>query len=162
MSVPEQFPQRPMDAGGSVAPPQQARNRDSMALVVVAVVIAGMLYFGFHMARRSSTANRPGMAGSRTAPDFTLESLDGSQVRLSDLRGKAVLVNFWATWCEPCKEETPWLVELQSQYGPQGLQILGVAMDDDGKKAVEPWVKKQKFDVDARLEPWTHPLASGN
>jgi thiol-disulfide isomerase/thioredoxin len=56
---------------------------------------------------------------------------------LSELRGKAVLLNFWATWCGPCKIETPWLVELQREYGSQGLQVVGVAMDDSGKEDIE-------------------------
>jgi len=113
-------------------------NRNPLALVVVAVVVAGMLFIGFHAARR------PGgtvAAMSSVAPDFTLESLDGKSVRLSDLRGKAVLLNFWATWCSPCKIEMPWFVELQSQYGPQGLQIVGVAMDDASKEDIAKFAK---------------------
>jgi len=64
------------------------------------------------------------------APDFELTSLDGKQVKLSDFRGKAVLLNFWATWCSPCKVEMPWFVDLQKKYGNDGLVVLGVAMDD--------------------------------
>ncbi|HLB91570.1 MAG TPA: TlpA disulfide reductase family protein [Terriglobales bacterium] len=70
------------------------------------------------------------------APDFQLPTLDGKQLRLSDLRGKAVLLNFWATYCEPCKVEMPWFVELQQQYGPQGFQIVGVTMDDASKEDI--------------------------
>ena len=64
------------------------------------------------------------------APDFTLPSLDGQKVKLSDFRGKAVLLNFWATWCPPCKVEMPWFADLQKQYAQDGLVVLGVAMDD--------------------------------
>jgi cytochrome c biogenesis protein CcmG/thiol:disulfide interchange protein DsbE len=63
------------------------------------------------------------------APDFELKTLDGKAVHLRDYRGKAVLLNFWATYCVPCKEEMPWLVAFQKQYGPKGLVILGIAMD---------------------------------
>jgi thiol-disulfide isomerase/thioredoxin len=110
-----------------------------MALFVAAIVAAGMIYFGMHMARRSGPT--PGLTQSSPAPDFTLESLDGKSVHLSDLRGKAVLLNFWATWCGPCKIETPWLVELQKQYGSQGLQVIGVAMDDSGKDDIAKFAK---------------------
>jgi len=64
------------------------------------------------------------------APDFSLLTLDGQKVKLSDYRGKAVLLNFWATWCPPCKVEMPWFVDFQKQYGKDGLVVLGVAMDD--------------------------------
>ena len=63
------------------------------------------------------------------APDFELKTLEGKVVHLRDYRGKAVLLNFWATYCVPCKEEMPWLVAFQKQYGPKGLVILGIAMD---------------------------------
>jgi thiol-disulfide isomerase/thioredoxin len=122
------------------ASPQGSRN--PLALVVVAVVAAGMLFFGMHMARRSGSAAASSLlTKSSDAPDFTLESLDGKSMRLSDLRGKAVLLNFWATWCGPCKIETPWLVELQNQYGHDGLQVVGVEMGDDGKDEIAKFMK---------------------
>lgn len=77
------------------------------------------------------------------APDFALKSVpDGKTVTLSSLRGKAVLVNFWATWCEPCKIEMPSLVDMQKKYGPQGLQIVGVAMDDADDKEISTFTHK--------------------
>jgi len=112
-------------------------GRNPLALVVVAVVVAGMLYLGLHMAGRP----RPHLTQATLAPDFTLESLDGKSVRLSDLRGKAVLLNFWATWCVPCKIEMPWFVDLQREYGAQGLQIVGVAMDDASNEDIAKFAK---------------------
>src|SRR5579864_735493 len=84
---------------------------------------------------------QPNDAKGKQAPDFSLQDLDGKPVKLSDFRGKAVLLNFWATWCGPCKVEMPWFVELQKQYGPQGLEIVGVALDDSGKDAIEKFAK---------------------
>jgi thiol-disulfide isomerase/thioredoxin len=127
------------DNPSKIGHPGSRANRNPLALVVVALVAAAMLYFGFHMARRSGPT--PLVTKASPAPDFTLESLDGKSVRLSDLRGKAVLLNFWATWCGPCKIETPWLVELQKQYGSQGLQVIGVAMDDSGKDEIAKFAK---------------------
>ena len=66
----------------------------------------------------------------KQAPDFALEDLSGKKVSLASYKGKAVLINFWATWCGPCKIETPWLVELRNQYAAQGFEILGVSTDD--------------------------------
>jgi cytochrome c-type biogenesis protein len=129
----------PSDAAPVTAPPIAARTgRNPLALVVVAVVAAGMLYFGMHMARRD---RRLHSTAATQAPDFTLESLDGKTMRLSDLRGKAVLLNFWATWCVPCKIEMPWFVELQREYGAQGLQIVGVAMDDASREDIAKFAK---------------------
>ncbi|HTW58943.1 MAG TPA: TlpA disulfide reductase family protein [Terriglobales bacterium] len=127
-------------------PPQPGSGRNPLALVVAAVVIAGMLYFGYHAAQRSPSARASstsfsGIMKSAPAPDFTLQSLDGKNMSLSDLRGKAVLLNFWATWCGPCKIEMPWFVELQNEYGSQGLQIVGVAMDDSSKEDIAKFAK---------------------
>ena len=71
---------------------------------------------------------------SRMAPDFELRSLDGHIVKLSDFRGKAVLLNFWATYCGPCRAEMPWLIDLHKKYEGQGLAIVGVSMDDPGEQ----------------------------
>src|SRR5271163_4002057 len=101
-----------------------------------------MLFAGIRMAR-NNRANGPtkGLIGN-VAPDFELPALDGKKLKLSDLRGKAVLLNFWATYCGPCKIEMPWFVELQNEYGPQGFQIIGVAMDDASTEDIAKFAKE--------------------
>ena len=134
---------RPCPKGTSAAPAQPTvppSRRNPLALVAVALIAAGMLYFGLQRAQLSG-GHRIGVGYGTPAPDFTLESLDGKPVSLSEFKGKAVLVNFWATWCGPCKIETPWLVEFQNQYGAQGLQIVGVAMDESGKEEIARFAK---------------------
>ena len=116
-------------------------KRSPLTLVVVAFAVALMLYVGFHAARRNGPSFAPRLALASPAPDFTLQSLDGKTMRLSDFRGKAVLLNFWATWCGPCKIEMPWFVELQNQYAAQGFQIVGVAMDDASKEDISKFAK---------------------
>jgi peroxiredoxin len=74
------------------------------------------------------------MLTGKAAPEFTLKTLEGKKVSLSDYKGKPVLVNFWATWCAPCKIEMPWFEEFQKQYASQGLVILGVVDDVDAGK----------------------------
>jgi peroxiredoxin len=91
-----------------------------------------MLATGKYVARhrQRDSARLVGNVEGIQAPDFELVSLDGQKVKLSDYRGKAVLLNFWATWCPPCKVEMPWFVDLQNKYAKDGLVVLGVAMDD--------------------------------
>jgi cytochrome c biogenesis protein CcmG/thiol:disulfide interchange protein DsbE len=66
----------------------------------------------------------------KPAPPFVLEDLNGKKVSLASYKGKAVLINFWATWCAPCKIETPWIIELRNQYASQGFEVLGISADD--------------------------------
>ena len=66
----------------------------------------------------------------KPAPAFVLEDLNGNKVSLASYKGKAVLINFWATWCAPCKIETPWIIELRNKYAAQGFEVLGVSADD--------------------------------
>ncbi len=80
-------------------------------------------------------ADAAATAGAR-APDFTLHAADGRNVRLEELRGQVVLVNFWATWCGPCREEMPHLNELYAKYGKSGVVLLGVNIDDDPATAL--------------------------
>lgn len=105
-------------------------KRDPVIILVVALAISLMLVFAYRMTGKAPVAAAPTGLG-KPAPDFTLKTIDGKTLRLSDFRGKAVVVNFWATWCQPCKIEMPWFVELQKQYGPSGLQILGISADED-------------------------------
>ena len=80
----------------------------------------------------------------KTAPEILLKDVNDKDVRLSDLKGKVVLVNFWATWCEGCQVEIPWFVEFEKKYESRGLAAIGVSMDDDGWKSVRPWLKEKK------------------
>jgi len=87
------------------------------------------------------------------APDFNLEDANGKRVKLTDLKGKVVLVNFWATWCEGCQIEIPWFVEFQKEYASRGLVVVGISLDDDGWKSVKPWIQAKKVN---------YPIVIGN
>jgi len=108
-------------------------KRKVIIFSLMVVIVAGLLLM--EKFRGKLPAGRVGSATAvvkgNSAPDFVLTDLQGHNVKLSDLRGKAVVLNFWATWCPPCKEEIPWFVELQKRYGAEGLQVVGVSMDDD-------------------------------
>ncbi|MGH9513600.1 MAG: peroxiredoxin family protein [Terriglobales bacterium] len=117
-------------------------KRDPVVIIVVVMVITLMLVFGIRKSRRAGPPAQTAANQIKIAPDFSLQSLDGKTVRLSDFRGKAVLLNFWATWCEPCKVEMPWIIDLQKQYASQGLQVLGVAMDDVGPDEIAKFTKQ--------------------
>lgn len=92
-------------------------------------------------AATSDSKETPSMVG-RVAPKFTLVTLDGKKVSLADYKGRPVLVNFWATWCGPCKLEMPWFEEFRKQYAAQGFEILGIAEDDASKDDIAKAVKK--------------------
>jgi len=81
----------------------------------------------------------------KKAPDFALKDSDGKTVKLSDYKGKIVLLNFWATWCGPCKIEIPWFVEFEQTYKDRGFAVLGVSMDEDGWDAVKPYLAAHKI-----------------
>jgi peroxiredoxin len=81
----------------------------------------------------------------KMAPNFTLSDSKGASVRLSDYKGKVVLLDFWATWCHGCKTEIPWYMEFQNKYKDEGLSVIGVSMDDDGWKSVKPFIEEQKM-----------------
>src|SRR5262245_37814470 len=80
----------------------------------------------------------------KPAADFALQDSTGQTVRLSDYKGKVVLLDFWATWCGPCKVEEPWLKEFETTYKDRGFAVLGVSMDEEGWKVVKPYIEKQK------------------
>lgn len=114
-------------------------------VLIVALLI--LVAAGFYLKARHGRR-----IGSRLAPDFSFPRLDGQVLQLSSYRGKVVLLDFWATWCVPCREETPHLVELQDKYAAQGLQIIGISMDD-GPEPV------RKFYHDFQMN---YPVVMGN
>lgn len=81
----------------------------------------------------------------KVAPDFALKDATGKTVKLSDYRGQVVLLNFWATWCEPCQVELPWFIEFQQSYKDRNFAVLGVSMDDDGWDSVKPYLEQRKI-----------------
>jgi cytochrome c biogenesis protein CcmG/thiol:disulfide interchange protein DsbE len=135
-------------------------NRNVLFVLFVVVAITVLLLVGKRASKPAESASAAAANGSAqstpeqeqsvggpakgsAAPAFELKSIpDGKPIALASLHGKAVLLNFWATWCGPCKIEMPWLVDLQTKYGPQGLQIVGVAMDDTSDKEIADFAHK--------------------
>jgi len=87
----------------------------------------------------------------RQAADFVLSDSKGTSVRLSDYRGKVVLLNFWATWCGPCNIEIPWFIDFQKEYGGRGLAVVGVSVDDGGWNVVKPFVNAKRINYPVLL-----------
>jgi peroxiredoxin len=89
----------------------------------------------------------------QAAPDFTLKDVNGKNVKLSDFKGKIVILNFWATWCGPCRKEIPDFIQLQKEYGKEGLQFIGIALDQEGMERVRPFAEKYNI---------SYPILIGN
>ncbi len=93
------------------------------------------------------------------APDFALKDMGGKAVKLSDYKGKVVLVNFWATWCPPCKAEMPDLVKVYELYKKKGFVVLGISLDDEPTKAVPEFLTDFRKDTGVKV---TYPILVGD
>lgn len=121
-----------------------------IVLIIIAIAIVVAVYEGARHASHPKDG-RPGAVNSPAA-SFSLQDLDGKPLNLANYRGKVVLLNFWATWCTPCRAEIPQFVDYQNKYGPQGLQLIGISMEDDAKPVREFY---QQFKMN-------YPVAIGN
>jgi len=100
-----------------------------------------------------SKKQAPEPLAGNPAPDFTVRDLGGREVRLADLRGKVVVLNFWATWCPPCREEIPSMMQLNKSMAGKPYQMLALSIDEGGKKAVEDYFAKSGTNLPAFLDP---------
>jgi len=120
----------------------------------VAIVVAIVLVFAIYkISRRGSGAGKlggPSSAVHALAPEFALQDLNGQPLELASYRGKVVLLDFWATWCTPCRGEIPHFVEFQDKYRAQGLQVIGISMDD-GPKPVREFYQEFKMNYPVAL-----------
>ncbi len=120
----------------------------ALSSVAIAVYLVWPLIL--HKAAQAIVASEE-IGASKTAPDFTLPDAKGQRLRLADYKGKVVLLNFWATWCGPCKAEIPWFIEFQKEYQAKGFTVLGVSLDEDGWKVINPYAAEQKINYPVLL-----------
>ena len=126
----EQIPAPPE---GVAVVPRRGRRRLIIAAWLVAGVAAIVAFLTVSVARPSTAVDTPILG--RPAPAFDLQTLNGQRVELADLQGSPVVLNFWASWCIPCREEAPLLTAADAAYRAQGLRILGVVYQDSAENA---------------------------
>jgi len=138
-------------------------------IVLTVLVLIGLTYYADKKTRVSSNVAiaarkdySPDKSIGTPAPEVHFKDLDGKDISLGDYNGKVVLVNFWATWCDPCREEIPWLINMQQKYAAKGFTVLGIAMDEEGKKVVQPYVSTEHFDVNSQKLTMNYPIVIGN
>lgn len=124
-----------------LVPDPRARNRRVIELAILVALAAGLYLFARYKFGRVHLEDAK---SRKPAPNFSLTALNGKPLNLSEYKGKVVLLNFWATWCDPCRREIPRFVELQKEYGDRGFQVLGISLDDDAK-AVPPFYQEYKM-----------------
>lgn len=126
-------------------------RRNAWILGLLATVVAIMVTVPRFLKPRHPAGLVSQAEVGKTAPDFQLKDINGKVVKLSDFRGKAVVLNFWATWCPPCKVEIPWFEDLQQRYGNQGLQVVGVALDDSSDADIAKFAQDMKMNYPVLL-----------
>jgi thiol-disulfide isomerase/thioredoxin len=144
--------------------------KKSLLVIIAVVAVIAATYLADRATRQPRNGKISASVGNpasnpkapKLAPEITLRALDGKNLSLDQYKGKVVLVNFWATWCEPCQVEIPWLIEMQQKYAAKGFTVLGIAMDEEGASVVTPWVQKERFDVNGAKSQMNYPIVIGN
>ncbi|MFZ0819256.1 MAG: TlpA disulfide reductase family protein [Candidatus Acidiferrales bacterium] len=139
---------------------------------IATVVILGVALFVFarnlkqsSQADSGSSVTQAGVPGAQQENSIisrlTFKDLNGKVVNIEDYRGKVVWLDFWQTWCEPCKIEIPWLIEFQTKYASRGFTVIGVAGDPEGLSKVAPFLQKERFDVNGQQLAINYPIVLG-
>ena len=128
-------------------------------LMAVAILVVLVCFSG------CKGVSPPAGAGTKPAalpdePDVTFKDLQGKDVTLASFKGKVVLVNFWGTWCEPCRGEIPILIALQEKYSPKGFTLLGAATNDE-EKTVDAFIHNTQFNVGGQQMTMNYPIVMG-
>ncbi len=145
--------------------PSFATSMSALAVATAGFLVCAFGWSSMHAENhvdQSPTDTLIPKAARSIAPGFTLTDAHGEQIDLSDLRGKVVLLDFWATWCGGCKREIPWYMEFDEKFRGQGLAVIGVSMDEEGWKVVRPFLARK---VDAETGGNTamkYPVVIGN
>lgn len=121
-------------------PRSQSRLSRSGVLWAIVLVATTLLASSCRETGSGESPSALGGVDTASAPEFTLPDLDGQLVRLADFQGKVLLLDFWATWCGPCRMEIPHFKQLTEKYGSRGFIVVGVAMDEKGAEVVRPFV----------------------
>ena len=140
--------------------------KKAVTIIAAVVVIIAATYIADRATRRPRgkivlNTNVADAAGG-AVPDVPLKELDGKDVTLAQYKGKVVLLNFWATWCDPCRGEIPELIQLQRKYSARGFTVLGVDVDQEGPSAVVKFIDQERFDVDGSKAQMNYPTVVGN
>lgn len=122
-----------------------------MALLFVALIMIFPLGACDDSSSKAQKALQGGLIG-QTAPDFTLIDMQGQKVSLSQYRGKVVIINFWATWCPPCREEMPSMEKLYQDYQDKGLVMLAVNVEENGREVVADFLEKTPYSFSILLD----------
>jgi cytochrome c biogenesis protein CcmG/thiol:disulfide interchange protein DsbE len=130
----------------------------TLAAVLFSVVMLG---FSGCKGGSSSTGSTSAPAPLADEPDVTFKDLQGKDVTLASFKGKVVLVNFWGTWCEPCRGEIPILIAMQQKYGPRGFTLLGAATNDE-EKSVDAFIHTTQFNVGGQQMNMNYPIVMGS
>ena len=131
------------------------------ALILAVGLLAAIAGFsGCKGGTSSGNSGKPATLASE--PDVKFKDLQGNIVPLAGMKGKVVLVNFWATWCEPCRSEIPILIGLQNKYSNRGFTLLGAAMDEEGKSVVQPFAQSTQFTVEGHSATMNYPIVLGS
>jgi len=137
-------------------------KRSGLILATLAAIAIGVFLESRVTRLPSARAAKASKETTSSSVDFRVKDLDDREVSLSQFKGQVVLVNFWATWCGPCNIEIPWLIDLKNKYRAQGFTVLGVAMDEEGRSAVAPFVQGKRFKVSGTAQSMNYPIVLGN